>query len=507
MSEQLVQMVGISKHYPGVQALKSVNFNLLPGEIHCLVGENGAGKSTLMKVLSGAEKADDGEIILIGEKYSHYQPDEAHQIGIATIYQETDLVLEMTVSQNIFLGHEPVSGFWGINKRQLRKDALDLMKRIDLKLSPDEIVENLSPANRQLVQIVKALSYNSKVLIMDEPGAVLSNVDLERLFKLLNQMKQEGMGIIYISHRLEEIFAIGDRVTILRDGYLIAERYVRETTKDEIIEDMVGRPLGEQFSKTPAFSEEIVLSVKGICDRDIIEDISFDLRKGEILGMAGLIGAGRSDVLKCLFGLSKPTAGEIFINNELVNINSPKLAMKYGLGFLPEDRKESGLVLDRSVQENVILTIIDSLGAFLGISFKKARAIVSKFIQQLGIKTPSQNQLVRNLSGGNQQKVVLSKWLAADSKILLLDEPTRGVDVNAKSEIYQIINQLTQKGVSVIMASSELPEILGMSDRIVVMSDGKITKQLEIKDASQVEIMKYAVPSTALNTKANGINQ
>lgn len=502
MAEYLVRMNGISKQYPGVLALQSVDFDLKPGEVHCLVGENGAGKSTLMKILSGAEQADGGEIEISGVEYRHYDPVQAHILGIAAIYQETDLVLDLSIAQNIFLGHEPVYSWGGINRKKLKADTLELLKKINLDLSPDELVVNLNPAKRQLIQILKALSYNSNVLIMDEPGAVLSDVELGHLFGLLDQLKKQGIGIIYISHRLEEILKIGDRVTVLRDGQHINTCNVVNTCISTIIEQMVGRPLGEQFGKTPAFTDEVVLSVKGMSLENRIEDISFDLRKGEVLGLAGLIGAGRTEVLHCLFGLTPHSKGQVFINDKPVNIHSPKEAIKNGIGLVPEDRRESGLVVNRSVKENIIITVIDSLGLFLGLDFKKSSELALRFIKQLAIKTPTPNQLVRNLSGGNQQKVVLSKWLAADTKIILLDEPTRGVDVNAKAEIYHVINKLTQQGVSVIMASSELPEILGMSDRILVMAGGRITKEFDIREASQVEIMKYAVPSAS----NNGVN-
>lgn len=501
MADYLVQMVNISKSYPGVQALDSVSFDLRPGEVHCLVGENGAGKSTLMKILSGAEQADIGEIILSGKKYSGYDPVTAHNLGIAAIYQETDLVSQISVAHNIFLGHEPVYSWKGINRRRLKKDTLALMKKIDLDLSPDELIVNLSPANRQMVQILKALSYDSKILIMDEPGAVLSDYELERLFILLDQLKKQGIGIIYISHRLEELLRIGDRVTVLRDGAHIITSKTGEITIDKIIEYMVGRPLGEQYGKTPAFKDEIVMSVHGLSVKGQFENINFDLHKGEVLGLAGLMGAGRSELLHCLFGLTHSDKGEIRINNKPVTISSPKVAMKLGLGLIPEDRRESGLVVNRSVRENIALTVIDSMGSWMGMDRKKINHLAQSYVEQLDIKTPTINQLVKNLSGGNQQKIVLSKWLAADTKILLLDEPTRGVDVNAKAEIYHSINELTKQGVSIIMASSELPEVLGMSDRILVMAEGHVTQELPVAEANQVEIMKFAVPASVLNSR------
>lgn len=496
MTDYLVQMNNISKAYPGVRALDSVSFDLKPGEVHCLVGENGAGKSTLMKILSGAEQADRGEILLSGNTFTGYDPVTAHKLGIAAIYQETDLVLQMSVAHNIFLGHEQVYGWGGLNRSKMKKDSIALMKTINLDLSPDELVANLSPANRQMIQILKALSYNSKVLIMDEPGAVLSDYELERLFVLLDQLKKQGIGIIYISHRLEEILRIGDRVTVLRDGSHIVTCPTQDITIDQIIEYMVGRPLGEQYNKTPSFSDEVVMSVRNLTLRGQFDDISFDLHKGEVLGMAGLIGAGRSELLHCLFGLTHANKGEISIENRIVNIRSPKTAIHHGMGLIPEDRRESGLVVGRSVRENISLSVIDKMGKFLSVDQGKVNRLATEYIKLLEIRTPSIYQLVKNLSGGNQQKIVLSKWLAANTHILLLDEPTRGVDVNAKAEIYRAINQLTKQGVSIIMASSELTEVLGMSDRILVMAGGRITKEMRVAEASQVEIMKFAVPAS-----------
>jgi ABC-type sugar transport system ATPase subunit len=499
MVDTLVQMKNISKIYPGVQALDSVNFDLKAGEVHCLVGENGAGKSTLMKILSGAEQAEQGEIEVFGKSYTGYDPVTAYKLGIAEIYQETDLVLQMSVAHNIYLGHEQVYKWGGLNRRKLKEDSLELMKIINLDFSPDELVSNLTPANRQMVQILKALSYNSKILIMDEPGAVLSDFELERLFVLLEQLKNQGIGIIYISHRLEEILKIGDRVTVLRDGAHIITCPTKEVSINQIIEHMVGRPLGEQYNKTSVFTEEQVLSVHNLSIHGQFENISFDLRKGEILGLAGLIGAGRSEVLHALFGLTHADSGDVTINGKTVKIRSPKDAMQNGLGLVPEDRRESGLVVGRSVRDNISLTVIDKMGKWLTLDRKKVNSLADEYIKQLEIRTPSIYQLVKNLSGGNQQKIVLSKWLAANTRILLLDEPTRGVDVNAKAEIYRAMNELTRQGVSIIMASSELPEIIGMSDRVLVMAGGRITKIMPVSEASQVEIMNYAVPSFANN--------
>jgi ABC-type sugar transport system ATPase subunit len=495
MEDYLVRMAGICKSYPGVCALDGVDFDLRPGEVHCLVGENGAGKSTLMKILSGAEQADAGQIAVAGNTWSGYSPVQAHALGIAAIYQETDLVPDLTVAQNIFLGHEPVNRWKGLDRRALRRQSAELLDLIHLDVAPDDLVADLTPANRQLVQILKALSYESRILIMDEPGAVLSDYELDRLFNLLSDFKREGMGIIYISHRLEEILRIGDRVTILRDGTHIATADAHATTTGWIIEQMVGRPLGEQYTKTPALTEAVAMSVRHLSRKGQFEDISFDLRRGEILGLAGLVGAGRSDLLRCLFGLERATSGEIEVDGKVVAIHSPQAAMAQGLGLIPEDRRESGLIVNRSVRENICMTVIDRMGRGAVVSSQRVNRLAHHYIDKLAIRTPSILQLVRNLSGGNQQKIVLSKWLAAETRILLLDEPTRGVDVNAKAEIYRAMNELAAQGVSIIMASSELPEVLGMSDRVIVMAAGRVTTVMPIEEATQVEIMRHAVPT------------
>ena len=495
MDEYLVRMSGICKSYPGVRALDDVSFDLRPGEVHCLVGENGAGKSTRMKILSGAEHPDAGQIEVSGSVSTGYSPVKAHTLGIAAIYQETDLVPDLTVAQNVFLGHEPLTWWKGLDRGALRRKSEELLRLIRLDVAPDELVGNLTPANRQLVQILKALSYESRVLIMDEPGAVLSDYELDRLFDLLNDLKNAGIGIIYISHRLEEILRIGDRVTILRDGAHIATTDAHATTIGWIIEQMVGRPLGEQYAKTPAFSDEVAMSVRNLSRKGRFEDISFDLHRGEILGLAGLVGAGRSDLLHCLFGLDRATSGEIQIGGNTATIRSPQDAMAHGLGLIPEDRRESGLIVNRSLRENVCMTVIGRMGRGMVVDNHKVNSLAVQYVDKLAIRTPSIFQLVRNLSGGNQQKVVLSKWLAAETRILLLDEPTRGVDVNAKAEIYRAMNELAAQGVSIIMASSELPEVLGMSDRILVMAAGRLTSVMPIAGATQVEIMRLAVPT------------
>lgn len=493
----LVAMSNISKSYPGVQALKDVHFELRAGEIHCLVGENGAGKSTLMRILSGAEQPDSGSVVIDGRRHHALDPILGHQLGIGVIYQETDLVLKMTVAENMFLGHEPRTGYGALDRRRMNDEAQAILQRIGVEIPPATLVRTLSPSNRQLVQIAKALSWRSKVLVMDEPGAALSDHELDRLFAMLNLLIGQGIGVIYISHRLGEILRIGHRVTVLRDGEHVATAPVNEVDLDQLIHWMVGRPLGEQYGKQAAWTEEVVLAVRHLSVPGHFEDVSLDLHAGEVLGLAGLVGAGRSALLGCLFGAVRPTQGAIYLGQRTVQFGSPHDAVQLGLGLVPEDRRESGLVLSQSVQQNIALPILDRVTAFLVVNRRRLGHIAQSFVDSLNIRTPSVQQRVQNLSGGNQQKVVVAKWLAAGVKILLLDEPTRGIDVGAKAEIYRLINEMTGQGMSIIMASSELPEVLGMSDRILVMAGGRITQELWPQVTNQAEIMQYAVPHTA----------
>ena len=476
--EYLVKMTGISKSYPGVQALENVDFDLRPGEVHCLVGENGAGKSTLMRILSGAERPDRGAIEITGHEYDAISPILGHELGIAAIYQETDLVMPMSVALNIFLGHEPSRFGTFVNRLMLNRRARKLMSDFGLDIRPETPVRLLSPATQQLVQIVKALSRHSRILILDEPSAKLAETEIEHLFTLLQRFKAQGLGIIYISHHLNEVLKIGDRVTVLRDGALVATQDVATVTEDHLIELMVGRSLGEQFGKVKSVRDEIVLSVEDLAVRGQFEGVSFDLRKGEVLGIAGLVGAGRTELLQCLFGATRPSHGRVLLQGKRIKLHSPADAVRHGIGLVPEERRASGLVLDRSVAQNISFPVLDKVSRLFLVNFRRMYKIAQDFVDRLEIRTPSINQRVRTLSGGNQQKVVLSKWLAAGVKILLLDEPTRGIDVGAKAEIYHLVNQLASDGVSIIMVSSELPEVLGMSDRVLVMAEGHVTKEL-----------------------------
>lgn len=493
----LVRMTGITKSYPGVAALSGVDFDLRAGEVHCLVGENGAGKSTLVRTLTGAEQPDQGVIAIAGAQTHGLRPATAFQLGVSAIYQETDLVPALTVAQNMFLGHEPRNRFGALDRATMRKHARRVLDELNVSLPVDARVADLTAANGQLVQIAKALTRDCRVLIMDEPGAVLSDHELRTLFKIVDGLRARQLGIIYISHRLEEVLRIGDRVTVMRDGRWVETSDVRKTSVPAIIRAMVGRELNDQYSKVPAVREEIALSVRGLTVRHHFNEISFDLHRGEIVCLAGLVGAGRSSLLKCLFGAISADSGEVLINGEPLHAKMPLQAIDHGIGLVPEDRRGAGLVLARSVQENLTLPSLDRLSRNLALRPAALRDVTNTYIGDLRIKTPSPSQPVQFLSGGNQQKVVLAKWLARGVSVLLLDEPTAGVDVGAKSEIYALMNELVAGGMSILMASSELSEVLGMSDRVLVMAEGRITAELSREEATQEAIMNFAVPMSA----------
>ncbi|RKP57712.1 sugar ABC transporter ATP-binding protein [Pararobbsia silviterrae] len=491
----LLRMTGIVKSYPGVRALKGVDFDLRAGEIHCLIGENGAGKSTLMRVMSGAETPDAGSVEIDGKTYASLSPVLSHALGITVIYQETDLVMPLSVAENIYLGHEKVGRGGVLDRAGMRAEVVRLMQRFNLRFPIDEPVRNLGPAQRQLVQIVKAVSRDSRVVVLDEPTASLTDNEIRHLFELLAVFKAEGIGIVYVSHRLQEIIEIGDRVTIMRDGTKIETHDVKDIDENHLIEAMVGRPLEQtQHAKRASGTGKIVLSTRGLSVAGQFENVDLELRQGEVLGLGGLVGAGRSELLECLFGMSEPAAGEIHVNGARVRFRSPRDAIRAGLGLVPEERRESGLVLGRSVADNIAFPILKQISWLSLLRRSKLRDIATELVKNLRVKTPSLDQVVRTLSGGNQQKIVLAKWLAARSRILLLDEPSRGVDINAKFEIHQLIRSLVDEGVSVIMASSDMLELLSLSDRILVMAEGRAVKVLTADEASQVEVMRYAVP-------------
>ncbi len=495
MAEVLVLMEGIEKSFPGVHALSQCRFDLRAGEVHALVGENGAGKSTLMKVLAGIYAKDAGRIYYRGKEVEIPNPRAAQHLGISMIHQELNLMPHLTVAQNIFIGREPRRGIkFLLDEKEINEKTGKLLETLHLKLDPRTKVADLSVAKQQMVEIAKALSFNSDVLIMDEPTAALTESEIEELFRIIRQLREKGVGIVHISHRLEELKQISDRVTVMRDGRYIDTVQTTEVTIDRIISMMVGRTIYEAAPELPENpSQEIVLEVKNLNRGSVLKDVSFNLKKGEILGFAGLMGAGRTEVARAIFGADHIDSGEIYVQGRPVYIKSPSDAVALGIGYLSEDRKRYGLALGMDVQTNVVLATFKRFLGFLGWVYEtRTRETADHFVKALSIKTPGLQQKVKNLSGGNQQKVVVGKWLTADTEILIFDEPTRGIDVGAKSEIYRLLNDLAQQGKSIIMISSELPEILRMSHRVVVMCEGRVTGELSITEATQEKIMKFA---------------
>ena len=492
MGEQLVLMEDIDKSFPGVHALDHCRFEINAGEVHALVGENGAGKSTLMKVLTGIYQKNGGKIFLNGKQVNFSNPNEAQSAGIGMIHQELNLMPHLTVAENIFIGKEIMKGIF-IDQKTINRRAGELLKSLKLNIDPKAKVMDLSVAKQQMVEIAKALSYDSKIIIMDEPTAALTDKEIEELFRFIRDLKAKNRAIVYITHRIDEIFVISDRVTVMRDGQYVDTLETKETDKDTIIKKMVGRVIYEQSkTKSAAGSNApVVLEVKGLKSR-VVKDVSFELKKGEILGIAGLVGAGRTETARLIFGADAKQNGEIFVKRKKVEINSPRDAVNNGICYLSEDRRKYGLAVDLSVQENATMACLENFIDKGFINFKKEKKVAHEYIKKLDIKTPSVKQLTKNLSGGNQQKVVVAKWLIKNCDIIIFDEPTRGIDVGAKSEIYKLMNDLTKEGKSIIMISSELPELLRMSDRIVVMCEGAKTAVLNIEEANQENIMKYA---------------
>ena len=489
----VLQMQSISKTYPGVTALSAVDFAVLPGEVHALVGENGAGKSTLMKILAGADAKDSGRVLIDGSEVHIDTPQEAMRLGVSIIYQEFNLVPYMNAAENIFLGREPASAIPGvIDFGKMYADAEAIIGELGVALDVRAPINALSVAQQQMVEVAKATSRKARIIAMDEPSATLTEHELENLFALIRRLKAEGVSIIYISHRLEEVFQIADRVTVLRDGELVATKNVADTDREDIIRMMVGRELKESIPKVAAEPGAVALEVKHLNRAGILRDISFDVRRGEILGIAGLVGAGRTEVARAVFGADPIDSGEIRVNGKPVRIKSPRHAISLGIGLVTEDRKALGLVLGMAVRENISLANLGILSRLGFVSRRREREVARKYVEDVLIKTPSVEQAVQNLSGGNQQKVVLAKWLFTESKVLIFDEPTRGIDVGAKTEIYQLMNRLAANGVAIIMISSELLEVLCMSDRILVMHEGEIAGELSREEATQERIMHLA---------------
>lgn len=487
----LLEMKHIHKRFPGVLALNDISLEVKSGEVHALLGENGAGKSTLIKVLGGIYIAEEGEIYIEEKKVEIDSVKAAQENGIAIIHQELVLVPYMTVAENIFLGREPVTGGL-VNAAKMTEEAQKLLDDYSMHIDADTLVGRLTIAQQQMVEIVKAISYNSRILVMDEPTSSISDKEVDFLFKVMRTLTDKGVGIIYISHKMSELEQICDRVTVMRDGEYVGTRVVAETNKDELIAMMVGRELTNYYTRDFQEAGEVVLKCEHISDGKMAKDASFEVRKGEIVGFAGLVGAGRSEVMKCVFGLTKGYKGNIFIDGKKASIKNPVEAMKYGIALVPEDRKQEALYKVQSVKYNSTIEVLGQFIKGIFVNTEKEEEITQKYIDMLSTKTPNQEQIVGNLSGGNQQKVIIGRWLATNPKILILDEPTRGVDVGAKSEIYAIMNELVKKGMAIIMISSEMPEIINMSDRIYVMNEGNITGCLERNEVSQESIMKLA---------------
>ena len=493
MSEQiLLEMNHIRKEFPGVLALKDVSLQLRAGEVHALLGENGAGKSTLIKILGGIYSRDGGEIIIDGNVVNINSVQDAQKYGISVIHQELVLVSHMTVAENIFLGREPKKSGRFVDFKKMRDDAKLLLDSFELDIHPDEEIGELTIAQQQMVEVIKALSFNAKILVMDEPTSSLSEKDVDFLFENIRKLKKSNVGIIYISHRMSELKQIADKITVIRDGEYIGTKETHATTNDELIAMMVGRQLTKYYTRTFGNRLEKVLEVKNLSAGKLLRDISFQLFSGEILGFAGLVGAGRSEVMKCIFGIDPFQSGEIELNGETVVIKNPEDAIQHGIALVPESRKLEALFPEQTVQYNITIKALGEFIHGIHVNTMREHEITKEYVEKMEIKTPTYQQIVGNLSGGNQQKVVIGRWLATKPKILILDEPTRGVDVGAKAEIYSIMNELVKDGVAIIMISSELPEVINMSDRVIVMSNGRITGCLSREGLTQEKIMHHA---------------
>ncbi len=488
-SEPIVELVDISKQFGAVHALSDAQLELYPGEVHALLGENGAGKSTLVKILGGIHRPDTGVVKVGGELVDLHSPAQSQHLGIAVIHQEPTLFPDLNVAENIFMGRHPRDRFGRVNWKQMYRDVESLLVSLDVQLSVSTPAKGLSVADQQLVEIAKALSLNARVLVMDEPTAALSAHEVEKLFTITRQLRQRGVAILFVSHRLEEVFALSDRVTIMRDGAHVITAPTSTFTSDDIIRHMVGRELTALFPKGDADIGDVILDVRHLTREGVFRDVSFQLRRGEILGFSGLIGAGRTEVARVLFGIDRADAGEIRINDKIVHISSPNAAMRNGLAYVPEDRRQQGLVMDFSISSNMTLPILQRFSRFGIVSRSREQGVATDYSQQLQVRSAGIDQLVKALSGGNQQKVVLAKWLITNPSILILDEPTRGVDVGAKAEVHRIVSDLASKGLAIILISSELPEVLAMADRILVMHEGRLAGAFDRAEANQENVM------------------
>lgn len=487
-----IEMKGIHKSFGSNQVLKNAGFELKDSEVHALMGENGAGKSTLMKILTGVYTKDAGTILVDGKEVVYKNPQEAEKAGIVFIYQELNVLFDLTVVENLFMGKEITKKFGICDKKAMREKAQEIMDKMGVKIPVDAVMSDLSVGQQQMVEICKALMVDAKVLIMDEPTAALTQSETKVLFDVIKALRKKGVSIVYISHRMEEIFELCDRITILRDGAYIGTRDIKDIDMDGIVQMMIGREIGERYPKREVTIGEEVLRVEGFTKNKVFHNVSFTVRAGEVLGVSGLMGAGRTEIMQAIFGNLSHESGRIFIEGKEVKIKNPRQAIAAGIGFITEDRKTEGLLLEKSIADNITIANLGKISGNGVLSKKKSEELVKQGIEEFHVKCFGPEHECNNLSGGNQQKVVLAKWIFTDPKILILDEPTRGVDIGAKKEIYNVINQLAAKGVAVIMVSSELPEVLGMSDRIMVVREGEVRGIVDGKDADQAKIMTLA---------------
>jgi rhamnose transport system ATP-binding protein len=492
MSKSILRMTNIVKNFAGVRALRGVDFDLYPGEVHAILGENGAGKSTLIKVITGVHQPNDGEIYLDGQQVHFANPLESRQHGIAAIYQEPSLFPDLDIAENIFVGRQPMGAGRRVAWVQMYRGATELLDSLGVDLSPKTKARDLSVAQQQMVEIARALSVNAKILIMDEPTSSLTLAEVEDLFRITRKLRQAGTAIVFISHRLEDLFELADRVTVLRDGSYVGTRPMEGATTEELIQMMVGRTLSDLFPKQEVEAGEVALKVEGLTLPGVFADVSFELRKGEILGMAGLVGAGRTDVARAIFGITSATSGKIEIDGQVVKITNPQQAMSLGLAYVPEDRQHHGLVLPMNLSQNITLPILSEYAKGGWLNRKEELQSAQQAATQMAVKASSLWQKARELSGGNQQKLVLAKWLSTHPRILMLDEPTRGIDVGTKAAVHGLMSELASQGMAILMISSELPEILGMSDRIIVMREGRVTGHFARAEATQEKIMLAA---------------
>lgn len=491
-NEFILKMDNIHKSFPGVKALDGVRLYVRKGTVHAFMGENGAGKSTLMKVLIGIHQPDEGTIEFKGQQVQIARTSDALKLGISMIHQELNDIPYMTVTENIFLGREPLKKNGLIDHKKMQEDCRELLKNLEIDIDPNTRMTELSVANKQMIEIAKATSYNSDLIIMDEPTSAITEKEVEHLFSIIRKLKARDVAIIYITHKMDEVFKIADEITVLRDGTFICTEPASEMDQNKLVERMVGRELNEVFHKEHAAIGDTLLQVKNLSREGVFSDVSFEVKKGEIFGIAGLMGAGRTEVVEALFGVTKRSSGEVLIDGKPVDIQSPRDAIDHGMALLTEDRKLTGCYLTLSVKDNMIMASIDKYMKGFFVDHKRIEEACTDQVGKLGVKTPSLEQQIKNLSGGNQQKALISRWLLTDPDILILDEPTRGIDVGAKSEIHKLMSKLAQQGKAIIMISSELPEILGMSDRIMVMSEGRVSGILPREEANQEKLLFLA---------------